>query len=129
MTGFKAMPCRGWRSQITKLWDLHHNSTLTMSDRLGCFLAYLNFDQTTTLLGTNVSPIFLFSRWDMDEPFPGGYLKTIPNLASFEVIPRIPHPSLVCPDHPRASLGPGGPKNAMIEKQPKYSVFWGAIWR
>ena len=40
----------------------------------------LNVDQTTTFLGTNVSPIFLFSRWDMDEPFPGGYLKPFPTI-------------------------------------------------
>lgn len=38
-------------------------------------------------------------------------------LASFQVIPRIPHPSLVCPDH-REKRGPWGlvgKKDRMIE--------------
>ena len=45
-------------------------------------------------------------------------------LLPFKVIPRIPHPSLVCPDHrENGSVGPGGKKDRMIDKHPKCRVF------
>ena len=127
MKGFKAMRVlRIPRSQSHKALDLDQNSvTLTMTGVCSISLCWSNdyppgnqyisppkrhfwrwfsfspggiYDRSLECIQNIYSPRFLdVLIWSMFFLF----------LASFQVIPRIPHPSLVCPDH-RENRGPWG---------------------